>query len=236
MKNCIFKYLIPLLFSTPLFAQTYEVGVMLGGTNFTGDVGSTSYVSPEDYFKSDNLSYGLIFKWNRSTRHSFRFSILSANTYADDTRSDINRRSQRGYQFEQSITEFSAAIEYTFWDWDPHKLGTQITPYLATGPTYFLADHHYVRNNELVNGKRFGNFAIPMIIGVKANIATHWVLALEYGARYTFSDNMDGSDSTEMSGDTNFISFGNSNTNDWYMFAGFTLTYSFGRKPCYCNF
>ncbi|MDX1317352.1 MAG: DUF6089 family protein, partial [Xanthomarina gelatinilytica] len=24
--------------------------------------------------------------------------------------------------------------------------------------------------------------------------------------------------------------------NDWYMFTGVTLTYTFGRKPCYCVF
>jgi hypothetical protein len=209
---------------------------MLGGTNFTGDVGSSSFVMPEDYFTSDNLSYGVIFKWNRSVRHSFRFSVLRANTYGDDARSEMNRRLERGFKFDQSMTEVSLGIEYTFWEWDPHTLGTHVTPYLATGPTYFFAEHHYIRNNQLVKGKSFGSFAIPMIIGVKANLSQHWVLALEYGARYTFTDNLDGSDPTEMSGDTNFISFGNPNTNDWYMFAGFTLTYSFGRRPCYCNF
>ena len=32
------------------------------------------------------------------------------------------------------------------------------------------------------------------------------------------------------------VRFGNFNNNDWYVFSGFTLTYTFGRKPCYCNF
>jgi hypothetical protein len=219
-----------------LFAQTYEVGVMLGGTSFTGDVGSTSYVLPEDYIRSSNISYGAIFKWNRSVRHSFRFSILRARTIGDDAESDINRRVERGYQFEQSMTEISAGIEYTFWEWDPHKLGNPITPYLATGPTFVFADHHYVNGNQLVKGNGYGSFAIPMIIGIKGKLSTHWVLAFEFGARYTFTDNLDGSNPTEIDQDTNFISFGNPNTNDWYMFAGFTLTYSFGRRPCYCNF
>ncbi|GGE38761.1 type IX secretion system protein PorG [Psychroflexus planctonicus] len=237
MRNNLFYYIIPLLFSFTLSAQTYEVGVMIGGTNFTGDVGSTSFVLPEDYSSRSNGSYGLIFKWNRSIRHSFRFSVLRARTYGDDSRSDMNRRIARNYRFNQAMTEISAAIEYTFWDWDPHEPRTQITPYLATGPTYFFADHHYLgNNNNLVKGESFGSFAIPMIFGVKINLATHWVLAGEFGARYTFTDNLDGSNPSEISGDTNFPSFGNPNTNDWYMFAGFTLTYSFGRKPCYCNF
>ncbi|GGE08127.1 type IX secretion system protein PorG [Psychroflexus salis] len=222
--------------SSSLHAQTYEVGVMIGGTNFTGDVGSTSYVLPEDYANRSNGSFGLIFKWNRSVRHSFRFSILRARTYGDDRRSRMNRRIARNYRFNQDMTEISAGIEYTFWDWDPHEAKTQITPYLATGPTYFFAHHHFARNNRLAKGEQFGSFAIPMIFGVKVNIATHWVLAGEFGARYTFTDNLDGSNPSEINGETNFTNFGNPNTNDWYMFAGFTLTYSFGRKPCYCNF
>lgn len=221
---------------SPMYAQTYEIGLMLGGTNYTGDVGSTSYAVPQDYFNADKLSYGGIFKWNRSLRHTFRFSVLNAKTFGDDADSSINRRKERDYRFEQSMTEFSAAIEYTFWEWDPHRLGVQTTPYLATGPTLLLANHHYVRNEQLVEGKRYTTFAIPMIIGVKSNIHPNWVLAFEFGARYTFSDNIDGSAPMEMNEDTNFVSFGNPNTNDWYMFAGITLTYSFGRKPCYCNF
>lgn len=236
MSNHFVKLIFLLFIHSSLIAQTYEVGVLFGSTDFTGDVGSTSYALPTDYLDADKMSYGLLFKWNRSDRHSFRFSILRANTYADDTQSDINRRVERGFTFNQDITELSAAIEYTFWEWDPHKLSTQIAPYLATGPTYFTAKHHYVSNNQLVEDSRYGSFAIPMIIGIKAKWNTHWVVGFEVGARYTFTDNLDGSNPSEIGDEINFISFGNSNTNDWYMFAGFTLTYSFGRKPCYCNF
>jgi hypothetical protein len=236
MRFILISNILIWLASTSLVAQTYEVGFMIGGTNFTGDVGSTSYVLPEDYSNLSNGSFGLIFKWNRSERHSFRFSVLRARTYGDDSRSDVNRRIARNYRFNQSMTEISAALEFTFWDWDPHEPRTQVTPYLATGPTYFFANHYYVNNNRLTQGEQFGSLAIPMIFGIKMNISTHWVLAGEFGARYTFTDNLDGSNPSEISGETNFTNFGNPNTNDWYMFAGFTLTYSFGRKPCYCNF
>jgi len=26
------------------------------------------------------------------------------------------------------------------------------------------------------------------------------------------------------------------NNNDWYTFSGVTVTYTFGRKPCYCSY
>lgn len=220
-----------------LLAQTYEVGLFLGGTNFSGDVGSTSFLLPEDYLHKDKLSYGGIFKWNRSTRHSFRFTALRLNTYEHDLRSDNNRRIGRGYGFSTSLTELSAGIEFTFWDWDIHNGKSEIVPYLYTGPTLFFGEHQFVNaSNQLESGGRNTNLAIPMVIGIKVNLSDHWVVAAEYGARYTFTDNLDGSAPTEFSGGSNFPSFGNPNTNDWYMFAGISLTYAFGRKPCYCNF
>ena len=73
-----------------------------------------------------------------------------------------------------------------------------------------------------------------MVIGYKAVIKRNLILALEIGARYTFSDNLDGSAPENNLNETS--GFGNLNNNDWYMFTGVTLTYAFGRKPCFCAF
>ena len=64
-----------------------------------------------------------------------------------------------------------------------------------------------------------------MIVGIKSNLSPSLILALEAGARYTLTDNVDGSFNQN---------FGNINNNDWYVFSGVTLTYTFGNKPCYC--
>ena len=64
-----------------------------------------------------------------------------------------------------------------------------------------------------------------MIVGIKSKITPSFVLALETGARYTLTDNIDGSFNQD---------FGNINNNDWYVFSGVTLTYTFGDKACYC--
>jgi len=79
--------------------------------------------------------------------------------------------------------------------------------------------------------------AIPLILGIKTNVlAPHIILAAEVGIRYTFTDNLDGSFPDD--GDTGFATrnFGNISNNDWYVFSGISLTYTFGRKPCYCDF
>lgn len=218
-------------------AQTYEAGLIFGGTNFVGDVGSSSFLIPKDYLSQDKVSYGAILKWNRSPRHAFRLTAMRINTFGNDLRSDERAKRIRSYQFETEITELSIGLEFNFFDWDLHALQRPLfTPYIYTGPTYFFTDEYYVDSGNIVKGESTSNFAIPLVFGVKGTLSRHWILAAEFGARYTFTDNLDGSAPDEIISPTIYPTFGDSNMNDWYMFSGITLTYTFGRKPCSCNF
>jgi hypothetical protein len=87
-------------------------------------------------------------------------------------------------------------------------------------------------NGQTKKDKTERTLAIPMIVGVKTNILDHFVLGVEVGARYTFTDNLDGS----LPANENLapLQFGNINSKDWYVFTGITLTYTFTEKPCYC--
>ena len=89
----------------------------------------------------------------------------------------------------------------------------------------------YCMYQENTNSWAYG---IPMVLGYKQSISPNFILAAEIGARYTFSDELYGSVP-----DADFreqFAFGNTNSNDWYVFTGITLTYTFGKKPCYCDF
>lgn len=212
-------------------AQTYEIGGMIGGANYIGDVGNTAYINP------NNLSFGGIVKWNRSPRHSFRASLLYARIDADDAQSDNSRRTERGYKFKNSVKEASIGLEYTFWEFDVHSQKSISTPYLYTGITAFT--YHALSKNNKDKIKSYGDaisFAIPMVVGYKATLTQHMLIGVEIGARYTFTDNLDGSNPNKSDADNESLRFGNINNNDWYVFSGITLTFAFGRKPCYCNF
>ncbi|WP_290625880.1 DUF6089 family protein [Altibacter sp.] len=212
-------------------SQTYEVGGMLGGSNYIGDVGKTNYINPNSF------AFGGIFKWNRSARHAFRASILVANIKGDDAESNETRRQQRGYSFENTITEASLGIEYTFWDFNMYSGKPVSTPYLYTGLTYFGYNALYKRNDDvIVKYDTAGTVAIPMVVGFKTTLGTKMVLGFEIGARYTFTDDLDGSNPIKGLADEENLTFGNTNSDDWYVFTGMTLTFTFGRKPCYCNF
>ena len=225
-----FLILISLFITKNSNAQIYEVGVFVGGSNFIGDVGATNYISP------NQPAFGVIAKWNRSSRHSFRASVIFTDLEGLDVKSDDPRRLERGYSFNTSIVEISAGMEFTFLDFDLHTSGIKGTPYLYSGISLANHDNYYFSPAGEFTSEGTNSWAvgIPMAIGYKTNISNHLVLAAEVGARYTFSDELDGSMPDAES--RKEFSFGNTNSTDWYVFSGITLTYTFGRRPCYCNF
>ncbi|WP_396195699.1 DUF6089 family protein [Flavobacterium sp.] len=216
-----------LVFQNVLNAQINEIGVFLGGSNFVGDVGKTNYIAPNE------PAFGILYKWNKSPRHSYRFSYTQSTISANDLDSEVPGRNLRGYRFENNIKEFSAGMEFNFFDFNLHEiLKRKISPYVFTGISYFAYDELFVVNGNTRKDYTEITFAIPMIVGIKTNILDHFVLGLEVGARYTFTDNLDGS----LPKNENLapLQFGNINSKDWYVFTGITLTYTFTEKPCYC--
>ncbi len=216
-----------------LNAQTYEVGIFAGGANNIGDVGRTNYVLPSD------IAIGGLFKWNIAKRYAWRASLIYGQFAADDTQSSIPSRQQRGFVADNSILEASAGLEFNFVEYNLHQLGPAFTPYLYTGVTYFRYNYNYFDAGKMIDiGQKDGSFAIPMTVGAKMRLNQFLILGAEIGARYTFTDNLDGSNPEKLnvSRQLGDLQFGNIFSDDWYVFSGLTLTYTFGRKPCCDNF
>lgn len=208
-------------------SQINEVGLFLGGSNFIGDVGATDYIAPK------SLAFGAIYKWNRSPRHSWRASLIFSELEGIDTNSDDPRRIQRGYEFNTDIIEISAGMEFTFFDFDLHTGKKLTTPYLYTGISIAHHDNHYFLNGvQTPENTSSWAYGIPMALGIKTTVLDNFILSLEVGARYAFSDELDGSIPDDQWRQQ--YRFGNINNNDWYVFSGITLTYTFGLNPCYC--
>jgi hypothetical protein len=223
------KFFVPFLclFSfISIHAQIHEVGVFLGGSNYIGEIGSTSYIAPNE------PAFGIVYKWNKSPRHAYRFSYTQSQISGHDKESDEIGRINRGYSFVNNIKEIAAGLEFNFFDFNLHLERIKFTPYIYSGLSYFFYDELKFVAGETQKGSMISTLAIPMTVGVKTNISRRLVLGLEVGARYTFTDNLDGSNPS----DSNLYRFGNLNNNDWYVFSGATLTYTFGQRPCYCAY
>ena len=208
-------------------SQINEIGVFVGGSNFIGDVGATDYINP------NSPTLGLIYKWNASSRHSWRASIIYSDLVSEDNKSDDPRRLERDYNFNSNLLEISAGMEFTFIDFNLHsgeKLGT---PYLYSGISVANHQNYYFLNGQQTSENTYSwAYGIPMAIGFKSNFMQNFILGIEIGARYTFSDELEGSVPDDKFRQQ--YRFGNINNNDWYVFSGITLTYTFGENPCYC--
>jgi hypothetical protein len=223
-RNCILFIL--LLGFTAVNAQIHEIGVFLGGSNYIGDVGPTTYIAPDEF------AFGLLYKWNKSPRHSWRISYTQAKITSSDLKSDSPGRIQRGYNFENNIKEVSLGLEFNFFDFNLHQNEFKVTPYIYGGLSFFAYEElFYILGKQKID-YRNGSLAIPMTVGVKTNIMGQIILGVEVGARYTMTDNLDGSNPKNKI--LAPLKFGDLNSKDWYVFSGLTLTYTFGNKPCYC--
>ena len=212
-------------------SQYHEIGIFIGGANYVGDVGSSNYIFPE------NPGLGLIYKWNRTTRYSLRANLMYTSIKKSDYNPNDFARFMRRYRFENSILEFSTGTEINFVDFNLHGSDKLLTPYLFLGVGYIKYDLFYHDPNTLENidYAKGSNISLPVIIGLKANISPILILGMEIGARYTFSDNLDGSYPKSDAGVPNGNEFGNINNNDWYVFTGLTISFTFGDLPCYCK-
>ena len=226
-KNKRYTVIIFVLFTQICLSQIYEVGISYGKSNFIGDVGNTSFINPKDDI------FGGVLKWNRSPRHAYRISFLRSKLSGFDIHSKDPRRIERGFSFETPINELSIGMEFNFFDYDLHDYNILFTPYIFSGLMYTKFNEQILQNGNLTNtNSSKSTFGIPMIIGLKHRFYDNIILSFEVGARYTFTDKIDGNN---LNNEDLSYNFGNINNNDWYMFSNFNITYTFGKKPCYCN-
>jgi hypothetical protein len=226
MKKCILL-LILTSFSNVSLGQIYEVGISLGGSNYVGDIGRTSYIYP------NKLGGAAFFKYNKNPRMALRATYSYLPIKANDLDADTDFRRLRSLNFKNTINELAVGLEYNFYEYDLSTPGKTWTPYILLEFAAF--DYKYITYEPLTpttdtyeyNSK--SSFAIPFGVGFKSKLSGSFAFALETKFRYTFEDNLD--DNTEEIAVLKLRGIGN----DWYMFTGFSLIYTFGRPACYTN-
>lgn len=212
------KYIIVLIINLfclqHSYSQIHELGVFIGGSSLIGDA-RESQITPNQF------ALGGLYKWNRSSRYAWRISGIISRFQAFED------------QPLKTVGELSAGLEFNFFEFDLHQSGIKHSPYIYTGISTVIFRESYINTSgESINtGNTDLALGIPITFGYKFRFSQSFILAAEIGARYTFTDNLDGSDYIDNSND---YRFGNLNNNDWYVFTGITLTYTFGRNPCYC--
>ena len=215
------------------FSQIHEMGMFLGGSNTISDLGSTHFVY------ANSPAFGLIYKWNLTTRYALRASFITSKLKSSDYYANDLSRFNRFFEVDNKVFEFSAGMEVNFFNFDLHNQDREFSPYFFTGINYFQYQLFTVRNGlSSIDVNKYDSaleFSIPAIVGIKFSINNSFVLSFETGIRYSLTDNIDGSNPIGQFENDIQVKHGELYNNDWYVFTGIALSYTFGRQPCYCK-
>lgn len=264
-KLILFFLIIPTL----SYAQVWDIGAWGGIANYQGDL------NPLLDIRFSKPAYGGLFRYNFNPVFSVRGNFSHGKISANDAVFDGWQKS-RNLNFKSKITEFAGLLEFNFKPFITGDPKYNFTSYLFTGIAVFRFNPVTAFNGSPVNLQRFGtegqgseyypernnyflvNYAIPIGMGVKKSISQHWSVALETGARRTFTDylddvstaypnselvgqKLDGSTTMQLSNpstvntNSNLVSEhqrGNSKNKDWYFFSGVLLVYNFKTGKC----
>jgi hypothetical protein len=221
MKN---KFILLLFLSIPslFLGQVYEIGLSLGGSNYVGDIGRTNYIYP------NHFSGALLAKYNYNPRIVLRGSFSYIPITGNDAEASTDFRQKRGLKFSNTILELAVGMEFNFYEYDLSSKEKSWTPYIlievaALNYTYFAGQNIL----EERNAKKETSLALPIGLGFKSKLYGKFAFALETKFIYSFKDNLD------YISEDNLRYSAEGNSNDWYMFTGVSLIYTFGRPACY---
>lgn len=206
-------------------AQKHQIGLGLGGFNYAGDMARgypLASVRP-----GGQLTYRYNFNNFVSLRGGFTGGLISGS----DERSPIDAFSgQRLGEFEQTILELSAIVEYNFVDYKHKNATMNWSPYIFFG----LAGFGTFGTGQPDRPVSPVQPAIPFGLGIKYMITPRVELMFEAGIRKVFYDYLDGYSDGDRS--VKNYQYGNKYDDDWYSFTGISLHYTLFYIPCPYDF
>ncbi|MEM1120355.1 MAG: DUF6089 family protein [Bacteroidota bacterium] len=199
-------WIILCLMPFALFGQHFEVGFLVGGSNYTGELSSNS---SRIYLKETNLAAGAFAKYNINHLFALRAGFNYAGVSGEDGNSGNQAIIARNLNFQSDIYEGSLIAEFNILGYQPYNYTATFSPYLFGGISFFkfnpqgaLAGQLYDLQPLGTEGQNLAIFpdrtpyglvqlAIPMGIGFKYTLTESLNLGLEIGARKLFTDYLD---------------------------------------------
>jgi hypothetical protein len=177
-------------------AQNWEGGIMIGGSNYHGDL-AYNIVPNETHF-----AQGVHVRYNFTPYWSYRPSVVHAKISGSDANFEDFRL--RNLSFESEIWEVNNVLEFNFLPFGSRILSKDFSSYATLGLTVFRHNPKAVFNDKTIalrdlstegqtSKQQYGllQLAIPFGGGVKYNINKNLVIGLEVAWRKTFTDYLD---------------------------------------------
>ena len=179
-----------------------ELGLILGGSNYLGDLNS---YNP---FYNVKAAGGILYRYNVHSRLCWRGSLLYGNIGAADSDASEALLKNRNLSFQSTIYELGGGLEFSYL---PFQLGHDKyrgTAYVMVGVSLFHMNPKTEYNGEMIELQPLGTegqgsslnseghysltqLSVPLGVGVKFAIGKRSAIGLEYGIRKTFTDYLD---------------------------------------------
>lgn len=203
MKTKLFLLFFSLWGIGALKAQYSEVGLMLGATNYLGDL-----VPPREYFLGTSFALGATYQYNFTDRISIRGNFIWGKVKGSDRNSSYDSgRRQRNLDFSSHLFEFSVLGQVNILPFHPKRKFKPVTPFVFAGIAVFHFNPTTEYKGETVylqplgtEGQGMDGYApkyslveisIPVGFGVKFCLTKRINLSIEVGVRKTFTDYLD---------------------------------------------
>jgi hypothetical protein len=201
MKSRILFPIIILLFAHISPSQSVDFGIMVGGSNYQGDLQEKNYD-----LHLMQLCYGANITYNINRNWSVRGEIWKGNLSGSDVTSARQFASARNLSFHTRLYEIGLVGIYRF----PVKNNIRLSPYFFAGTALY-------RINPYTHGEpgqkvflfplstegqglpqypdrkehRLYGLSLPFGLGLTWAIAPKWTIGIETGFRKTFTDYID---------------------------------------------
>ena len=252
--------IILLQLSLASIAQTWEVGLNLGGANYLGDL------APSLALNQTGIMSGISVKKNYSGYFSLNGSITYGRISGSDANFKVNQ--PRNLNFRSDLVEASFVYEFNFQKYVIGLRAKKFSPYVFGGlamtyhnPKAELDNKWYklrplaTEGQGINDNSTYSNFvlAVPMGGGLKWQIGDHFNTSTYISFRYCFTDYLDDVSGSYFDNDLLIQSKGeiagrladrgntpspagkqrgNPDNNDWYAFFGISITYILDDPNC----
>ncbi len=210
VKNKLINLFYILLFaailpSNALNAQFFEGGLLLGGSNYIGDLsGKVMNIG------TTRPAAGILLRYNINQRFTVKGFMGYGRILGADSLSTVEYHKKRNLSFYSDVWEFSAQMEFNILPYSFKRYAKKpFVPYVFVGigvfnfnPTATYQGKNYELQPLGTEGQgttqyndrekyMLTQFCIPFGLGVKKRVSDRWTVGLEIGARYTFTNYLD---------------------------------------------
>lgn len=267
MKKLFFAIFFSIAFLQNSFSQSSEGGIMLGISSYKGDIVQSLFD-----MKFFHFAVGAHYRRSMNNHWSYRAGLNYGTISGEDAETDIPFNLYRNLNFKSSILEGHFVFEFNFFQYQTANRASTWTPYIMGGLAIYKFNPKGLLGDEWIelqplstegqdlsvypDRKKYGRiqFSIPFGGGFKIRLNDRFGMAIEAGARRTFTDYLDDISTTyankaallatngalavtmsdrsidRLNDNNNDRQRGDAAHRDWYMFAGVQLNYTLSKK------